>query len=122
MISIKNEREVAAMRVAGSIARQVLEETAVYIQPGMTTRQVDEFAAEAIRRHGARSAFLGYRKYPCNICISVNDEVVHGLAGDRRVEDRRRHGPGGLPRSPVPLRRRPKRGGVPPHGHHVRAG
>ncbi len=86
MISIKNETEVAAMRIAGSIARMVLDEVGVFIQPGMTTRQVDEFAAQAIKRYGARSAFLGYKKYPCNICISVNDEVVHGMASDRRVE------------------------------------
>ncbi|HAM71382.1 MAG TPA: type I methionyl aminopeptidase [Verrucomicrobiales bacterium] len=86
MISIKNEREVAAMRVAGSIARTVLEEVAAVIQPGMTTRQIDGLAAAAIERHGAKSAFLGYRKYPCHICISVNEEVVHGLAGERRVE------------------------------------
>lgn len=74
------------MRIAGSIARMVLDEVGVFIQPGMTTRQVDEFAAQAIKRYGARSAFLGYKKYPCNICISVNDEVVHGMASDRRVE------------------------------------
>ena len=86
MISIKNERDIVAMREAGRIARTVLEEVAAYVQPGMTTKSVDQYAAECIARHGARSAFLGYRKYPCNICISVNDEVVHGLASDRRVE------------------------------------
>jgi len=86
MISIKNERDIVAMREAGSIARTVLEEVAAYVQPGMTTRSVDQYAGECIARHGARSAFLGYKKYPCNICISVNEEVVHGLAGDRRVE------------------------------------
>lgn len=74
------------MRGAGRIARLVLEEVGRRIQPGMTTADVDAFAAECIRKHGAKSAFLGYRKYPCHICISVNDEVVHGLAGDRRVE------------------------------------
>jgi len=46
---------------------------------------VDEFAAERIRAHGAKSAFLGYRKYPCHICISVNDQVVHGLAGPKEL-------------------------------------
>jgi methionyl aminopeptidase len=52
----------------------------------MTTRQIDEHAAGLIKGHGARSAFLGYRRYPCHICISVNEQVVHGLAGDRQVE------------------------------------
>jgi methionyl aminopeptidase len=61
----------------------VLNEVAAFIQPGVTTRQVDEFAAARIKLHGAKSAFLGYRKYPCHTCISVNDEVVHGLANER---------------------------------------
>jgi methionyl aminopeptidase len=86
MISIKNEREIVAMREAGRIAREVLEEVAAYVQPGMTTKKVDQYAGECIARHGAKSAFLGYKKYPCQICISVNEEVVHGLASERRVE------------------------------------
>lgn len=74
------------MRVAGRIAQQVLDEVGNAIQPGMTTKQIDDLAAEIIRGKGAKSAFLGYKKYPCHICISVNDEVVHGMAGKRRVE------------------------------------
>lgn len=74
------------MREAGRIAREVLEEVAAYVQPGMTTKKVDQYAGECIARHGAKSAFLGYKKYPCQICISVNEEVVHGLASERRVE------------------------------------
>ncbi|MBM3844809.1 MAG: type I methionyl aminopeptidase [Verrucomicrobia bacterium] len=85
MISLKNEREIAAMREAGRVARLVLDEVGSFVQPGMTTLDIDQFAAERIRKQGARSAFLGYRRYPCNICISVNDEVVHGLAGKRRI-------------------------------------
>jgi len=86
MIPIKNEREQAAMRAAGAVAAAVLAEVAAFIRPGVTTAEVDRFAAECIRRHGARSAFLGYKKYPCHVCISVNEEVVHGLAGPRRLE------------------------------------
>jgi methionyl aminopeptidase len=86
MIILKTERDLDAMRPACAAANAVLEEVAGIIRPGMTTRQIDEFAGEAIKRHGAKSAFLGYRKYPCNVCISVNEEVVHGLARDRRVE------------------------------------
>lgn len=73
------------MRPACAVAAKVLDEIAAFVQPGMTTRQVDEFAAKRIKRHGAKSAFLGYRKYPCHTCLSVNDEVVHGLAGDRQL-------------------------------------
>lgn len=86
MIILKTERDLEAMRPACAVANAVLEEVAGFIQPGVTTRQVDEFAAEAIRKRGAKSAFLGYRKYPCHVCISVNEEVVHGLAGGRRLE------------------------------------
>jgi len=85
MIILKNERDLELMRPACAVAGRVLEEIAAFIQPGRTTRQVDEFAAGRIKTHGARSAFLGYRKYPCHTCLSVNDEVVHGLAGDREL-------------------------------------
>jgi methionyl aminopeptidase len=85
MIILKSERDLEAMRPACMVAAKVLDEIAAFIQPGVTTRQVDEFAAKCVKQHGARSAFLGYRKYPCHTCISVNDEVVHGLAGDREL-------------------------------------
>ena len=85
MINLKSERDLEAMRPACGVARVVLNEVGDMIQPGLTTREIDEFAGERIRSYGAKSAFLGYRGYPCNICISVNEEVVHGLAGDRRV-------------------------------------
>jgi methionyl aminopeptidase len=73
------------MRPACVIAGQVLDEIAALIQPGLTTRQVDDFAAEQMKARGAKSAFLGYRKYPCHTCISVNEEVVHGLANEREL-------------------------------------
>lgn len=86
MIIIKNERDQAAMRAAGAVAARVLQEVAGFVRPGVTTREVDDFAAERIAAGGGRSAFLGYRKYPCHACISVNEEVVHGIAGDRRLQ------------------------------------
>ena len=85
MIILKSERDLDLMRPAGLVAGRVLDEIAAFIKPGLTTRQVDEFAAACIKSHGARSAFLGYRKYPCYTCISVNEEVVHGLAGNREL-------------------------------------
>ncbi|HTL18914.1 MAG TPA: type I methionyl aminopeptidase [Patescibacteria group bacterium] len=81
----KTERDLEAMRPACGIAASVLNEVAAFIQPGITTRQVDDFAAGRIKHYGAKSAFLGYRKYPCQICISVNEQVVHGLAGSRQL-------------------------------------
>ena len=80
MIILKSERDLEAMRPACAVASAVLNEVAAFIRPGLTTKQVDEFAGERIKSFGAKSAFLGYRKYPCQICISVNDQVVHGLA------------------------------------------
>jgi methionyl aminopeptidase len=86
MILLKNERDLEAMRPACQVASRGLDEVAGWIQPGMTTQEIDDYAAIRIREYGARSAFLGYRKYPCHVCISVNEQVVHGLAGDRRVQ------------------------------------
>ena len=86
MILLKSERDLEAMRPACTVAGTVLEEVAAFIQPGVTTREVDEYAASRIKQHGAKSAFLGYRKYPCQICISPNDQVVHGLAGSRALQ------------------------------------
>ncbi len=83
MIILKSERDLEAMRPACAVAGAVLNEVAAFIQPGVTTREVDEFAAGRIKHYGAKSAFFGYRKYPCQICISVNDQVVHGLANER---------------------------------------
>src|ERR1051325_10622603 len=86
MIILKSERELEAMRPACAVAGAVLNEVAAFIKPGVTTKQVDEFAAERIKSYGAKSAFLGYRKYPCHACISVNEQVVHGIAGDRQLK------------------------------------
>lgn len=85
MSLIKTERELDIMRIAGAIAAEVLQELAGFVRPGVTTRQLDEFAAKAMKKRGAKSAFLGYRKFPCQTCLSVNDEVVHGVANDRQL-------------------------------------
>lgn len=86
MIVLKTERDLEAMRPTCRLARQILDDLCRWITPGVTTRQIDDQAAQLIREAGAVSAFLGYRNYPCHSCISVNDEVVHGLAGMRRIE------------------------------------
>ncbi len=86
MIVLKTEKDLQAMRPACVIAGTVLNDVAGFIKPGLTTREVDEFAAERMKEYGSRSAFLGYRKYPCHTCISVNEQVVHGMASKRRLE------------------------------------
>ena len=86
MIIIKTPEELARMRVSCQIAAQVRTELARSISPGMTTAEVDAYAQELIAKLGAKSAFLGYRGYPGHICISVNDEVVHGIPGPRKIK------------------------------------
>jgi methionyl aminopeptidase len=86
MIVLKSERDLEAMRPACGLAAKVLSEIAAFIRPGVTTREVDEFGAARMTFYGVKSAFYGYRKYPCHVCISVNEQVVHGLAGARRLE------------------------------------
>ncbi len=86
MIILKSERDLEAMRPACVVAAMVLDEVSAFIKPGVSPKAVDEFAAARIKGYGAKSAFLGYRKYPCQICISVNDQVVHGLAGPRELK------------------------------------
>ncbi len=86
MSNQKTERDLELMRPACRMARLVLDEVSAYIAPGMTTKQIDDYAAARIKVHGGKSAFLGYRKYPCHVCISVNEQVVHGIASDRRVQ------------------------------------
>lgn len=85
MIIIKSDDEIALMREAGGIANTVLREVAAFVEPGKTTLDLDNFAGERIEHYGSKSAFLGYRGYPCQICISVNEEVVHGIANERRL-------------------------------------
>src|SRR3984957_17098176 len=85
-IPIKSEREADKMRQACRAASKVLDRAAALIRPGITTREVDAAAAEFIAEEGCKSAFLGYRGFPGNICISVNEEVVHGIGGHRRIQ------------------------------------
>src|SRR5436853_4446162 len=86
MIILKSERDIESMRESGAVASTVLQELCAWISPGITTKEIDNYAAGRIKAHGAKSAFLGYRKYPCHVCLSVNEQVVHGLATDRRVD------------------------------------
>jgi methionyl aminopeptidase len=86
MIILKNERDIEAMRSAGAVASAVIQELCAWIAPGVSTKEIDAFAASLIKSYGGRSAFLGYRKYPCHVCLSVNEQVVHGLATDRRIQ------------------------------------
>jgi len=84
-IPIKDAAGVVGMRASCRLARKILEELVLRLEPGLTTGQVDEWAGQIINQYGARSAFFGYRKFPGQLCISVNEEVVHGIGGSRRL-------------------------------------
>lgn len=74
------------MRRACAAAAEILAAVAAMVQPGVTTAELDEAAGELIRQAGGKSPFFGYRGYPGSICVSVNDEVVHGIPGRRRIQ------------------------------------
>jgi methionyl aminopeptidase len=86
-ITIKSKREIDLMRQSGSILARSLETLVEAIRPGMTTKECDKIAEQAIRSQGAKPAFKGYRGFPASLCISVNDEIVHGIPGDRILVD-----------------------------------
>src|ERR1700726_2691954 len=90
MIPIKNPKEVERMRQACRTASEILDRVSELVRPGITTKEVDEAAADFMREANVKSAFLGYRLghrvFPGNICISLNDEVVHGIGSQRRIQ------------------------------------
>ena len=86
MIPIKTAKEIEKMRIAGQATAEVLERTSALIRPGMSTMEVDQAAAQFMLEAGCRSAFFGYRGFAGNICISLNEEVVHGIPGPRKIQ------------------------------------
>ena len=85
MISLKNPGQIAKMREAGKILREVEDEVREKIRPGISTAELDILAERLIRRHGAIPSELNYQGYPCSICASINDEVVHGIPSEKRI-------------------------------------
>jgi len=85
MIPIKRGHEIDKMRQAGETAAQILNRLADLVAPGVTTGEIDRAAAQCMAEAGVRSAFLGYKKFPGHICISMNEEVVHGIGGSRKI-------------------------------------
>ncbi|HAL91891.1 MAG TPA: type I methionyl aminopeptidase [Verrucomicrobia bacterium] len=85
MIPIKTPAEQKSMRVACRLSAEILAEVAAQVRPGMTTGELDAFAAGRMRALGIQSAFFGYGGFPGHTCISLNDEVVHGIPGPRVI-------------------------------------
>ena len=87
MISIKSEREIALMREAGKYNIMTFKEIEKHLKPGITTKRLDKIVHDFIIKNGCVPSTLGYEGYPASVCISVNDEVVHGIPGSRVIQD-----------------------------------
>lgn len=87
MISIKSNHEIELMRAAGKLVGQCHEVIANAIKPGITTLELDRIAEDFFRKNGAYPTFLGYQGFPNSICASVNNEVIHGIPGRRRLHE-----------------------------------
>jgi methionyl aminopeptidase len=86
-IIIKTENEIAAMRRAGRIVAMILKVMVEQIRPGMETKELDTIAARELEKRGAKSSFKGYRGFPANLCVSINEEIVHGIPGKRVLRE-----------------------------------
>lgn len=86
MIILKSPAELEKMRAAGRVVAQVLEAVAAKVAPGVSTLDLEAVAEQEIARGGAQPAFKGYRGYPCVLCVSVNDEIIHGIPSERKLE------------------------------------
>lgn len=87
MINIKTPREIELMVVAGEIVGDTHKYLIPYLKPGITTEQIDSLARDYIIKRGATPSCYHYNGYPANICISINEEVVHGIASKRKLKD-----------------------------------
>ena len=87
MINLKTKHEIELMATAGRLLNSVITEMRAACAPGVTTGDLDRLADQLIRKGGARPGFLGYQDFPRSTCISVNDEVVHGIPGKRAIRD-----------------------------------
>jgi len=87
MIQYKNNEEIELIRESSLLVGKTLAEVARHIKPGIETRKLDKIAEEFIRDHGAIPGFKGYGGFPNTLCISVNENVVHGIPGKRKLED-----------------------------------
>jgi methionyl aminopeptidase len=86
-ITIKSKKELASMALAGGIVGEVLTLLKRSVEPGITTKELDNIAYQEITRHGATPTFIGYLGFPASICASVNEQIVHGIPGQRVLKE-----------------------------------
>ena len=84
-VTIKSSREIELMREAGRILGRVHEDLEKFLKPGISTYDIDRYGYEQIRHYGCTPSFLNYNGYPASICVSVNEEVVHGIPSKTRI-------------------------------------
>ena len=87
MISIKSSKEIELMKHAGHINYLTHEEVRRHLKPGITTKELNDIADKFIRAHDCTPSFLNFDGYPGSICISINDEIVHGIPGKRKIKN-----------------------------------
>lgn len=87
MISIKSPRDIEKMRAAGRLTAQARALAGSMVRPGVTTGEIDRAVRKFIESHGAKPSFLGYGGYPASICASVNEVVIHGIPGGRKLQE-----------------------------------
>ena len=87
MIIVKSEREIELMRRAGKITAAARALAGEMVKPGVTTREIDKAVFHFIRSQGAEPSFLNYNGYPASVCVSVNDEIIHGIPGPRVLKE-----------------------------------
>jgi len=85
MINCRSQAELDKMRRSGKVLRQVLESVRARVAPGVSTMDMERVAEEKIRELGAKPAFKGYYDYPCVLCTSVNNEIIHGIPSEKRI-------------------------------------
>jgi methionyl aminopeptidase len=86
-IRLKTPAEIKKLREAGRVVAEVLDLISENVRPGVTTRKLDNLAAAHFKRRKARAAFLGYQGFPASICVSIDNEVVHGIPSERKLEE-----------------------------------
>ena len=85
MIIIKSKQELELMREAGQVTAYILRELKQFMKPGVATIEIDRFVEKTVKEHGMIAAEKGYCGYPASICVSINDEVVHGIPSEDRI-------------------------------------
>ena len=85
MIQLKNSKEIASMKIAGEITGAALNAAKAVIRPGISTKDIDRAVNEAIVSRGAKPSFLGYGGFPASACVSINDEIIHGIPDSHRI-------------------------------------